>query len=208
MLEKMILILHTSYTLIVKTALLWERLRGFFKDPEATFSLIAKEYHVSALSIIKEYFLFFLILIPVLFSFKAFIITSFSLKIAFKTFFIVSFGFLLYLVFLYFLGLLLDEVGYYFGVRSSQIYGIKICFFSALPFCGFLTLSILPYIGKIFVICGFFYHLYLIYKGCFVVMLIDKKMLNKWLLMIIFSISLLLGILIVILKFIQKMSGV
>ena len=187
---------------MIRTALLWDRLRGLFQEPDLTFISIFKEYHASARTILKEYFIILLIIIPLILSIHTLFITL-AIKLAIKMFLKTLIGMITYLLFLYCLGYIIDEINYRFGIDKIKMYGTKVCFLAALPMFSLLSLSIIPYLGKLIPLISILYHFFLLIKGASIIP-IPSISIIPWFLTIITAASLFFGSCLFVITILQK----
>ena len=168
-----------------------EVLRGLFQTPFSIWSSLEKENIPSAVYILRHHYLIFIILIPVLvtirqmFSFKSFTI------LFYQGILLPVIAILTYLLVLYILSILMEEAADFMGGRAESNGGIKLAFYSGLPFLSMVVFSVLPF-GFILVFTGFIYQITLIYAGCVPVLKVPSSRKWFWMLTIVISFILLL----------------
>ena len=93
---------------------------------------------------------------------------------------------------LYILSIIVEESGKYFGARIDDFTGVKICFFSALPSLSIFPLSLIPYVGNIFILTAIVYWVYLMYVGSKTIMFFTRGNFLFWSFGVILSVIILL----------------
>ena len=169
-----------------------EKMQDLFQNPSAVWEKIEQEYVKSTFSILKDYFLIFYLLIPIAVTLKQFFVFKSIQILAYQGIILPAIAITTYLFVLYILSIVLEEAAEFMGGHAGSYAGVKLSFFSGLPFLCMVILSVIPYIGVFLALTGLIYQIALIYAGAETLLKIPAKRKWFWIFSIILSFGLLL----------------
>ena len=149
----------------MKLSNLVKHLQGLFHNPALEWDEIEKSYYSSSLQIIRDYYLFFVLAIPVAFIIRLLITLKSYKTLVYQGVIVPVIVIGAYVVVLYLLSIVLEEAADFMKGKVTPMAGSKIAFFSGLPFIALCVLIPIPWLGMLAFAAGFIYQIVMIYMG-------------------------------------------
>ena len=175
----------------MKTILFIKHLQGLLHNPALEWDEIRKSHYDSGWDILKDFYLVFLLLLPFSISLKLLFITR-SLKVILTQGVIIPLLALVFFIFvLYLLSIVMEEAAALMKGKLMHLAGIKIAYFSAIPFLSLFILFPVPYLGILMVLGGFIYMIALMISGGKILLAVPANRIFLWILSVFVSFILL-----------------
>lgn len=176
----------------MNSRLILERLHGLMQNPQSAWFSIGKEYHNSIFRILRTYFIWMFIALPVVFT-LATVFSTFEIRAILINGIITPVAALtVFLLLLYIISIVLEEVTSLLDIQPAPMSSAKVSYLSALPFLSLTLLLPVPWLGPVLAGSGFVYQIYLTYLGGAELFKIPAQKKVFWLIAVLLTLFLML----------------